>query len=175
MSTSAPWSIVPLVVVVLVLIATALLPRREVGHPLVGLVRVLFPSWRFFDDVQATPILLVRTLGGDGPSADWEPVLSAPTRQWPRALFWNPAGNVQLAEHVLLERLLSDVAEWDAASDAEPESLVSYELATNFVRTRLASMPDSGTATRFQFKLVEAPTGPRDTTADLLISREHSA
>ena len=159
---------------VVVLAATSLLPRREVGHPLVGFVRVLFPSWRFFDDVQATPALLVRVIEGDGPPAGWQPILSPPTRSWPRALFWNPAGNLQLAEHGLLERLMGDVAEWDAASDAGPESLVSYELVVNLVRTKLASRPASRSATHFQFKLVEAPNAPGDAYVDLLISREHT-
>lgn len=49
-----------LAAIALVLALVALLPRAEVGHPLVALVRVLVPSWRFFDDVQVTPALRVR-------------------------------------------------------------------------------------------------------------------
>jgi hypothetical protein len=173
MSTSLPLSIVPLAVVILVLGATAFLPRRDVGHPLVALVRVLFPSWRFFDDVQASPILLVRLLGGDGRPGEWRSILTPKPRAWPRDLFWNPVGNLQLAEHVLLERLLGEVAEWDAAGDAAVDALVSYELVANLVRAKLASMPGGRTATHFQFKLVEAPEAPSAEFADLLISREH--
>ncbi len=165
-------SLFPLTLVVLVLAGVAFLPRREVGNPLVALVRVLFPSWRFFDDVQVAPVLVVRTATGDGGFGEWLPLLSPPPRAWPLSLVWNPAGNLHLAEHVLLERLLTDAADWDEARDGDVGDLVSYELVVNLVRTKL---PVASTAPmRFQFKLVDAGADGTSAGADLLISREHT-
>lgn len=162
-------SILPLALVVLVLAVVAFLPRREVGHPLVALVRVLFPSWRFFDDVQVAPLLLVRLADGDDSFGTWHRLLASPPRAWPRSLLWNPRGNLHLAEHVLLERLLTEVADLDDSGSTNVDELVSYELVVNLVRTKLA--PSGGSAQRFQFKLVEVGAD----ASDLLISREHSA
>lgn len=165
-------SLLPLTIVVLVLAGVSFLPRREVGHPLVALVRVLFPSWRFFDDVQVAPVLLVRTASGDGAFGEWLPLLSPPRREWPLSLAWNPGGNLHLAEQVLLERLLADVAEWDETRGDDVDDLVSYELVVNLVRARLPAA--SGASTRFQFKLAEAGDDGTRPGADLLISREHT-
>lgn len=176
MSVIAGGSLLPLTLVVLVLAGVAFLPRREVGHPLVALVRVLFPSWRFFDDVQVAPLLLVRRATGEAEFGEWMPLLAPPARRWPLSLAWNPAGNVHLAEHVLLERLLADVAEWTEGSGQDVDDLVSYALVVNLVRVHLAaSSRDVG---RFQFKLVEAGDGRAagaTPASDLLISREHRA
>ncbi len=165
-------SLLPLTLVILLLAGVAFLPRREVGHPLVALVRVLLPSWRFFDDVQVAPLLLVRTTTGDASLGDWHPLLSPPRRGWPLSLVWNPAGNLHLAEHVLIERLLSDAADWDDTRGDDVGGLVSYELVVNLVRTKLPFA--SGAPTRFQFKLVEVGDDGAQLGADLLISREHT-
>ncbi len=165
----------PLALAVLLLGAMAFLPRREVGHPLVGLVRVLLPSWRFFDDVQATPVLLVRLAADGAPYGAWLELRGAPPRAWPLSLIWNPSGNLQLAEQGLLERLLADVASWEEGSEEGVDSLVSYELVVNLVRVKLAEAGDAGADARFQFKLVESNGNVGEAHGDLLISREHDA
>lgn len=162
-------TVLPLALVVLVLAVVAFLPRREVGHPLVALVRVLFPSWRFFDDVQVAPLLLVRVAQGDAPFGTWQRLLVPPPRPWPRSLLWNPDGNLHLAEHVLLERLLTEVADLDESRSESVDELVAYELVVNLVRAKVAA--ERRPAQRFQFKLVEDEA----VGSDLLISREHSA
>lgn len=161
-----------LIVVALVLGLVALLPRAEVRNPVVSLVRVLVPSWRFFDDLQVTPTLLVRVARDGEPLGEWTPVLSPPRRSIVH-LVWNPAGNLLLAQQSLLERLLMDVGEWDERGASGPESLVSYELVLNLVRAVLAA--DGVHYATCQFKLVESAGEGGEVGSDLVISREHGA
>lgn len=164
--------VIVLAVVALLVGAVALLPRREVRHPLVALVRVLFPSWRFFDDVQETTALLVRVAKAGEAYGAWRAVLPTPERTLVQ-LAWNPAGNLRLAQYALLDRLLSDVAEWDERETAlGPETLVSYQLVLNLARTAIAAGDRHAADGRLQFKLVDA-LAPAE-RADLLISREHA-
>ncbi|MCC6771609.1 MAG: hypothetical protein IT360_10415 [Gemmatimonadaceae bacterium] len=164
--------LVLLVAVAVVVGGVALLPRREIGHPLVVLLRVLLPSWRFFDDIEQTTALIVRVARAGEPFGPWRAVLPVPTRG-PLHLVWNPAGNLLLAQHALLERLLSDVAEWDEGRTPGLETLVSYQLVLNLVRSEIVAGVWPGADGRIQFKLVDA-TAPA-AAADLLISREHAA
>lgn len=159
-------------VLVLVLALVALLPRAEVRHPLVSLLRVLVPSWRFFDDLQVTPTLLVRVARDGGAFGEWRAVLSPPRRSIVH-LVWNPAGNLLLAQQSLLERLLMDVGEWDERGAAGLETLVSYELVLNLVRATLAA--DGVQHATCQFKLVESAGEDGRVGSDLVISREHAA
>jgi len=167
-----------LAVFIIGLAGVSLLPRRDVRHPLVGLLRVLLPSWRFFDDVQDTPVLLVRTARVALPFGAWRPVLIPRARQLAQ-LLWNPDGNLLLAQHALLERLLADLAEWDEGRDPPPESLVSYQLVQHLVEGAIAAdgaaaRPVAGAGTvRYQFKLAEVADPAGSIGGDLLISREH--
>lgn len=158
---------------------------------LLDILRVLLPSWRFFDDVAGSPTLLIRCGANDGQLGPWQTVSLASPRK-PGSLFIHPRGNLALAHHTLLEHLLSDVAELDdrlgadAAADAVP-SLVSYRLVTRLARAQLASHgerrePEDASARRFQFKLTVFPDArgsdpPNDGGAveDLLFSRLHDA
>lgn len=165
-----------LLAVALVLALVALLPRAEVRHPLVSLVRVMVPSWRFFDDLQVTPTLLVRVARDGEAFGEWAPVLSPPRRSMVH-LVWNPAGNLLLAQQSLLERLLMDVGEWDEHGAAGPETLVSYQLVLNLVlsRVRAALAADGVQHAICQFKLVESAGEGGGVGSDLVISREHTA
>jgi hypothetical protein len=166
-------------VVVLVLLAIAVRPRTEVRHPAVALLRVLVPSWRFFDDLQVTPRLAVRVAHGDG-YGPWTILLDAPPRRLVHVL-WNPRGNLVLAQHALLERLQMEAGE----VTGDPETLrttVSYELVLNLVRGAIAADARLAGAARCQFKLV-APRHYEHGAAerawvwrsgdDVLISAEH--
>lgn len=132
---------VPLVVGLLALLALAALatrlPRTEVAHPGLQLVRVLVPSWRFFDDVQDVPRLHARYGRDEDALGPWLEVIDVPPRRL-RALLFNPEGNATLLRHAMLERLEADLAALDDRALAEgrvqPEQLVGYELVLNLVR-----------------------------------------
>lgn len=124
------------------------------------LFRVLFPSWRFFDSAAPTPRLMVRTAQPGEPLGAYHDALPALPRRW-SALFLNAEGNLRLAYHGLLERLVSDLAELDEGDAESARQLLSYELVVNLAR---ASLRDVQPADRFQFKVqhVRGTAEPED-------------
>lgn len=107
-------------------------------------LRVLVPSWRFFD-VAAAPLALQARRAADAP---WVPLPPPPRRRWYAAL-WNPAGNLALAEHAVVEQLARALAErfdleagpldLDAAPAdvrGEVEALLAFALAARQVSVR---------------------------------------
>ena len=126
----------------------------------VQLLRVLFPSWRFFDSAAPTPRLLVRTAEPGAPLGTYRDALPPLPRRW-SSLFLNAEGNLRLAYHGLLERLVSDVAELEEGDAEGARGLVSYELVMNLAR---ASLSAAERAERFQFKVqhVRGRAAPED-------------
>ena len=149
-----------------------LLARRTVASPLLGRLRALLPSWRFFDRAVASPALWVRR-ADDGDDGVWLPI-AAPARRWTGWAF-APAGNLALAYQTIVEQLVAELgeleleatADLDAAlplaveTDPQVVGLVSYELVTRIAR---AYTPG---ARRFQWKIV-VPGDPAPT--DYLLS-----
>lgn len=169
-----------LAILALVLAAVAMLPRLEVQHPAIALVRVLIPSWRFFDDISESPLLLARVANPDAPFGPWLPVLHPPRRAL-RDVLWNPGGNLALACNALVEHLVADLADFDESGADFDESgairaeeLVSYQLVLNLVRSTLAARSQPATGIRLQFKLAERASTTTSTPGDVMISLEHA-
>ncbi|HEX5656778.1 MAG TPA: hypothetical protein VFX59_06265 [Polyangiales bacterium] len=80
-------------------------------------LRVLLPSWRFFDSVAAPLALWVESAGS------WREV-DFPHQH---GTFLNPRGNLSLLLYSTLERLLLELAE----DSVNPEQLTSYLLVRN--------------------------------------------
>lgn len=156
----------PVVVVLSALalvVAVSVAPRLEIRSPVVAMVRVLVPSWRFFDTVGEHPRLWARTVDPAGAPTPWRPLLAGPPRAWWNVV-WHPQGNLSLARHSLLDRLMADVA---GHPDTDPTELVSYRLVLDQARYSLGDAAGAPV----QFKL----TGPGGTDApDLLVSSVHA-
>lgn len=149
-----------------------MLPRVEVQHPAIALVRVLIPSWRFFDDISESPLLLARVATPSAPFGPWFPVLHPPRRAL-RDLLWNPGGNLALVCNALVDHLVSDLADFDESGAIRAEELVSYQLVLNLVRSTLAARSQPATGIRLQFKLAERASTTTSTPSDVMISLEH--
>lgn len=162
-----------LAILALVLAVVAMLPRLEVQHPAIALVRVLIPSWRFFDDISESPLLLARVANPDAPFGPWLPVLHPPRRAL-RDVLWNPGGNLALACNALVDNLVSDLADFDESGAIRAEELVSYQLVLNLVRSTLAARSQPATGIRLQFKLAERASTTTSTPGDVMISLEHA-
>ena len=105
------------------------------------LIRVLIPSWRFFDGTVDAAVLYHRT-SDDGVSfLEWQQTLPKPqTRTWIR-LFLNAHENYLLAAHALMEHLKNDLED-------QVDPSVSIELIQNLVRLQAPNTK------HYQFKLV---------------------
>lgn len=108
------------------------------------LIRVLIPTWRFFDRLGRVPELLYRVKAG-GELSSWESVL-----QKPKIGFWNlflnPECNLYFAYQSLIDRLLDD----SQTQGDSFESQVSFELVKNLVHEKVKKHPG---ATHFEFKV----------------------
>lgn len=149
--------------VLAVLVVVTLLGRRAVASPILGRLRALFPSWRFFDRALASPELLVRFGAADALGA-WTAIdqLAAPPGlgRWAFA----PSSNLALAYHAVVEQLVAELGELEledtgAAGTVERDpqvvDRVSYELVTRVARAHVPA------GAQFQWK-IRVPGEPAD-------------
>ncbi len=157
-------SVLWLILAVLAFSGVVLLPRLQVRSRRLFLLRVLFPSWRFFETIGVVPRLEVRTRGPDGEWQAWQRALRPPRRDWSTVVF-NPAGNLHFARQSAVEHLVSEAE----AHEGPPEWLTSSS-SYRIVQT-LAKEAASGSEW-FQFKIVQVDTD--GTQEDFLVSAEMS-
>lgn len=80
------------------------------------LLRLLFPSWAFFDEAVIPPTLEVRRTSMNGADEPWVSAVRAPRRRWWHVAF-NPEGTRALAAQTLVERLYLAEVNGEADSD----------------------------------------------------------
>ena len=163
----------PLILATLLAFVVVLSLRvRGSASPLRGprVLRVLLPAWRFFDEAGPQLRLYCRTGSSSAALGDYhEVLLPTPSRH---GLLLAARGNLRLAYHALLERLISDLDALDA-KDADVAALVSYDLVVNLVRHHLpAGVCDRGEA-YFQFKLSLRSAPQACEEEDILLSGLH--
>ena len=131
-------------------------------------LRVLLPAWRFFDAMGPALTLHYRTAAADTALGAYRPLpLRAPRRPW--SIVLNPAGNMQLAYHTILEQLVNEASELVSDESCEVEQLVPYALTLNLVRAHLpAEARHAGGSVQFKLTLTEAHA-----SEDVLVSRIH--
>ena len=110
------------------------------------LMRVIIPSWRFFDQPDEPLRLEWRANTESG----WTPLLT-PRRRPFFSIIFNPNGNVSFAAHALLEQLISDLSDSDSNGN-EIAIQVSSALVQNLVRQQLTERGALG-STPFQFRV----------------------
>jgi hypothetical protein len=120
------------------------------------LLRLLFPSWAFFDRVTEVPRLQARVTAHDGTLGPWHDLLQAPPRTW-RSVLYHPEGTTHLALHSAVDRLAMEctLGEPDATSRALVVAIVEHE-----VRARFAQ--DDQPAGRWEWRIIAAPAVPTD-------------
>jgi hypothetical protein len=81
------------------------------------LLRLLFPSWAFFDRVTEVPRLELQTFDERGGPSSWREALTAPPRT-PLALVYHPHGTAHLAQQSAVERFAvgAERQEFDAVA-----------------------------------------------------------
>jgi hypothetical protein len=129
------------------LLLTLVQSRRPLPGRAWAYVRALFPSWRFFEDVEPGPELQLGIASSEGAATTWHPVL--PAAETGR-LFLNARGNLRLAYQSLVEQLESEL---DGCEVESAPQLISYRLVRRLVQERaLASglVPGRGS---YRFRL----------------------
>lgn len=113
------------------IIALSLTKRRQLGSRRLSLMRALFPSWRFFDQLEHVPKIFFRFSTEEGQYTPWQQLQLRTPRKF-SALFFNPIGNLNFAFHSLTEQLISDVNDYQNFQET-----VSYRLMVEMVRFNL--------------------------------------
>ena len=122
------------------------------------LLRVLFPSWKFFDRVEESFQLHYR-FGADAESMDeWIPFSFLHERSW-ISLFYNPEGNLKHILATELERFLKEVQETPSENPEKIQSGISYRLLCDWIEYLLPRDFHGF----YQFKIM-------DSQSDLVIS-----
>jgi hypothetical protein len=129
-----------LVLFSLALVGVTLAKRIPVRSRLAVPLRMLLPSWRFFEaeDVEYLLELRVRTPRGEAPT--FVPAIPAAERG-ARALLFSPQHNLRLACHDLVERWVDELSELGAVEHERVEALPSYALVKHAVAYFLRSHP----------------------------------
>lgn len=152
--------VVPLLLGLGVLV-TLQLSRQPLRSKAWLLLRSLFPSWRFFEDVEPGPELSLRVVSSDGHYGPWLPVIEPGVGFG--ALVFNAEGNLRLAYQSLVEQL---EAELDGVTLSLAPSLVPYRLVQRLVERRARALSGAATAVRYQFRIGDAQDG--------FVSEEHT-
>lgn len=124
------------------------------------LLRLLFPSWAFFDAVTAVPRLEVRVMvpGAVVPDVapgDWEPALVV-SRRGLRHLLYNPEGTETLALQAIIDGL---AVECEAGIEDPVTRGLVERVAARAVRTLEAAAPDRHR--RWQWQVVAVDVARR--------------
>jgi hypothetical protein len=155
------WIAAGLLIACLVL---ARLPRRDVQGRGLALLRTLFPSWRFFEEIEAGPSLQVATAAVGEPFGAWRDAQPASPRT-AAALLVNARGNLELAYQSLVDQLTSELD--DAPQD--PTASITYALVQRLVEVECLSVAECAPGQRYRFRLhTGAASGDRD-----FVSAEH--
>ena len=142
----------------LLIILFSLIKFKEIKSPTLNLFKSMFPSWKFFDESNDTPVLLYRE------ADDWKICFSPPKLQWWH-FFYNPAGNFYLAYHSHLQQVLGELTVASVEEATRFQDNLSYKMLEHFVRSK---SPQSD----FQFKISSIKKAPNGFAIieDILIS-----
>lgn len=125
-----------------VALALGLFLRGEVRSSRARLLRTLVPSWRFFAEIDAVPILEYQV--GEGPWREGLP----PVPRGIGSLVLNGPSNLRLAEHGVVEALLEEL---DGLPVDRAPSLLRYRMVQAMVEAR---MREAGEVGPYAFRLV---------------------
>lgn len=121
--------------------------------------KLLLPSWNFFNDFAEVTRLEFRWVTAAGAESRWQPLHPVnSTRCWWR-LFFNPAGNLDLLEKSLIDRIATALTEPTPNGSFQAEE--GGEILMRITRARLQVAETGPPGKHFCLRLVRlAPSGP---------------
>lgn len=129
-----------LVLSVAALVALTLAKRIPVRGRFAAPLRLLFPSWRFFEAEDIEYLLELRLKTAQGETPRFVPAIPAAARGL-RELLFAPQHNLRLACHDLVERWVDELSELGAVELAQVEALPAYALVKQAVAYFLRAHP----------------------------------
>jgi hypothetical protein len=139
----------------------AIVPRREIRGRGLALLRSLFPSWRFFEEIEAGPSLRVATAGPGQPFGAWRDAWTAAPRT-ATSLVLNARGNLELAYQSLIDQLWSELED----TPDHPTISITYALVRRAIEVECLASAERLPGQRYRFRL------ERTESAEF-VSREH--
>ena len=122
-----------------------------------NLLKILIPSWRFFDRAGDLSQLYFKAHTGNGNYGFWQEVLIPPKRHLGNFVL-NPQGNLYLASQALVERLVQEISE-DDQGVMTPEFIEhqsAFKLVKNLVEVSLKERNSSFQRFQFMIKVIPA-------------------
>lgn len=137
--------------------------RPGVRRSRIMLLRLLFPSWAFFDAVTDVPRLEIRLMPSSALPGEWQPALQAPPRGL-RHLLLNTEGTEGLAVQAVVDRFAVECE--TGLVDAVTHALVE-RIAARAVHALIgASSASPDRAFRWQWRIVAVHAVPSASTHD---------
>lgn len=159
------WPTVALFLLVVVLLTLA--RRSGSADRRLQLLRCLLPSWRFFETVEGAPLLGFRVVDAQEQLGPWQRAIP-PRQRGAWRTFWNPQGNLRLAEAAIVEQLLDELAAKGPIEVEEAEALPSYRLTQRVALVSAAAQLPAGT--RYQLRLATYTPGADPAEEELWVS-----
>lgn len=131
------------------------------------LLRLLFPSWAFFDAVHEIPCLEIRRRTAHDADAMWEPALVAPPRRW-YSILWNARGNAHLAMQGIVDRF---AVELEHGQDDE----ITRALVHGLARRAAAQRVSDADTTSWEWRVVAVQGAAHDAHAGRRVLRSATA
>jgi hypothetical protein len=155
----------------LVLVGVIGMAPRLVTHPWVVRLRVLLPSWRFFEAPGDVPVLSVRWGSDASRLGPWHAVALRPARHVAMLVF-NPSGNLALAHAALLQSLVDAIEGTGDASAVDTAAQIGgsvpYALTARLAREHVRRLVgERGLQYQFKLSLVSSVDATR---TDVVIS-----
>jgi hypothetical protein len=133
-----------------------------------SLLRVLIPSWKFFDSPGSLTRLEFQTSPDGKTWSSWTSPKAPAVSRGVLQLFLNPWENAWLAQTALVEKLCAEFFDLNLKSLSEMKSLDSYRLVVYWVRTEIQKL--SHQEKYFHFKIEIQNSGAEATTLTLASS-----
>jgi hypothetical protein len=139
----------------------AIVPRREIRGRGLALLRSLFPSWRFFEEIEAGPSLRVATAAPGQPFGTWRDAWTTAPRS-AASLVLNARGNLELAYQSLVDQLWSELED----TPDDPTTSITYALVRRAIEVEWLCGAERLPGQRYRFRLESAESAE-------FVSREH--
>lgn len=157
----------------ILVVALSLLKTRYIEGRAIFLLRALFPSWRFFEEITEIPRLSYRWDQGNTEFGPWTQCFEKPKRKLSNFIL-NPEGNLLFAYGGILQHLLHDLENIEEDKTEEFMGSTSYQLVMNLARFHIRQQKEISENLKFQFKISTLLQGEDDRALeDVFISATH--